>query len=330
MAETAAAPAAPASSPSPGAAAPNAGAHSAGPNPSAAAPTSPPRNGAAGPETPPASPPGDKPPPAWRPPPLKVYGETREVTAEQYHRYAQMAAAGEVSQKKLAEERKALEGWREKVRADPWSALGELGIDASQLDRHAATRLLEAEERLQETPEQREAREAKSELERLKKEKADAEEKQKQETVRQHRDTHFADMKKRYSEALTKVGIPEGFGAAFVMARMAHYEDNTPEGLEPPGAEQLAGLVLEDIRTEQKAAWGKLRGDALLDNLGEDMSLAVVNAYVERVERQRAAEAPPPIQKPAANRNPANGQFTPTPVPTRERVEFERILTGQG
>lgn len=288
--------------------------------------------------------------PAWKPPPLKVYGSERVVDTDVYHRYAQQGAMFDHQRQEIAREKAAHEAqvraWKERFKADPAAALREAEVDP---DAWAAERLVSEHQRKQETPEQKEAREAKEERDRLKKaleerEKADFEAK-----VTAERERRVGEMGRSFSKALEGLGLTGSSGWAFVehMANDWSEADEllqagriTPEEhqrMQDPNI--LAKLAVEAVRGKVVAVIGRLRGyQALQPVLGDELIDVCAEAWVQREEAKRASAAaqtgagavPQGQQRPAYQNNgngrerDANGQFVPA-APSRARSMFEEI-----
>lgn len=313
--------------------------------PAPAAPAAPAQSEGTAPDT---STPAAPAAPAWKPPPIKVYGQTREVDPDIYHRYAQQGAAFDHQRQEIAKREAAQaereRAWKERFKADPAAALREAEVDP---DGWAAERLISEHQRKQETPEQKEAREAKEERDRLKKTLAEREQADQQAKVAAERDRRIKALDESWTPALEKLGIPVGPANWPFIAHMADDVGEadellaagrvTPEehaAMTDPGL--LAKLALESIRTKVSVSLANLRGEAFRAVVGDAVLDIAAEAWVQREEAKRAGAAAQGgagavsagVQRPAPQGNgrerEANGQFAPA-SPSRARSQFEEI-----
>lgn len=97
---------------------------------------------------------------------LKIYDQEEEYTEEEVLKMAQKSRAADFKFNKAAELDKARASWLETAKKNPWVVFDELGLNADEL---AEARLMEKLKIQMMTPEQKEAWEAKSERDELKK-----------------------------------------------------------------------------------------------------------------------------------------------------------------
>jgi hypothetical protein len=279
-----------------------------------------------------------------------VYGQEREVPHEVALRYAQQGAAFQQQREELqrarAEHEKEVAAWKDRLKKDPAGLMKEAELDPKGW---AADYLIEQHQRSQETPEQQQARADREELARLKAEKTEAEQRaqaEKSEAVRQRR---MREIGQTFVSALKEGGVPEGPASWPYVSKMAGYQEEIDARflageLTPEEAQQasdpklLAKLATEDLRAEQAALFGKLRGDELAAVMGDEWLNRAAEAWVMREERKRAATqaqggagaVPVGVQLPSAQsnsngagrpRDPTTGKF----LPSRERTMFEEI-----
>lgn len=279
-----------------------------------------PEAGGGVPETPPA--------PVLRK--LKVYGQEREVPDDVYQRYAQQGAAFAQRQQEIAEKEAAHEAkvrkWEEEIKTRTAEALKERGLDP---DAWAAERLIAEHQRKQETPEQKELREAREKLATFEKEKAEAAEKARLDEIAQHRARYERDIGQKFEAALVEAGIPKGPAGWGFLEKMAGYQKEllqlaeqveakriTPEEYELAQAQLtpavLSKMAIEDARNEDVVKWGKFRGKDLAAVMGPDLLARAAEAWAMVEEEKRADQGgagavPTGVQRPPHQNN-GNGQ----------------------
>lgn len=318
--------------------------------PAAPASTSPaPAAGAgspAGASNPPSDPAGAASPPkpaeaapSWKPPKIKRFGQEVEPTEADYHRWAQIGAAGEYRFQDLSAKEQAIQAQKARFAQDPLAVyaeqLREQGMDEATvektIDRLAAQRVLAYRKAAEETEDQRALREERAKREALERKFQEQEEAAKQAEVKRHTDERFTDKRNRFQAALAaletkgegKVVLPET-SRNLTFMRMAHIEDSAVG--EKPTAEELAGLVEADMRAETalQVAGLKTRQQRLayLRAVGFD-SNQIAKDLREEFDELRAAKggapapAPPPAPKAPPSlpaRNGFNGQFVASPT----------------
>jgi hypothetical protein len=311
--------------------------------PAPAAPSAAPSNAPApsGQSAPAVSPDGGQPAaPAWKPPPLKVYGQTREVTdLEEYHRLAQHGAAfrqraDELAQKEAAIAKREAE-WAEKFKANPWAPFKENGLDER---REAAKLLLQKAEEQQLTPEQLELKTAKEKLAAIEKEREQAAQRQREEAVNTAKQRYLEQRGGAFVQALTSLGVPEGPVSWPFVAEMAHYQEQVdhlvalgPErgGITQEEAdreatpERLAKMAMDNLRGQDAAKWGRMDGKTLLHAIPREVGDRYLEARYEEFEAQRGGTGlqQPPAQQPRPN---GNGHAPGRDVATGKFIDRER------
>lgn len=274
---------------------------------------------------------------------LKVYGQEREVPEEVFVRYAQQGAAFAQQREELAQERQKYEAerkaWEEQVKANTAEALRARGLDPKKW---AAEEVVREYERTQETPEQKELREAREKLATFEKEKQEATQKAEQAKAEAVRTQHREEIAGRFMAALTELGVPEGPAGWPLVAEMARLQEQLDEAVlsgrvtpEEAAAEAppavLAKMALEAVRSQHALTFGNLRGEQLGWAMGDEWLDRAAEAWVIREEKKRAqagaGAVPAGVQRPApqpngngAARDPSTGQFK-----SRERSVFEEI-----
>lgn len=310
------------------------------PAPSGNISTAPPPSGAPpAPNTPGA--PEAKPTPAWKPPPLKVYGQTREVDPDEYHRLAQHGAAfrhrsDELDKREAkfaADQKAALEA----IEQDPIAYFQKRGLEAKKW---AAQLLLSKAEEEQLTPEQVESKRLKAENEALKKAQQDREEAARAAEVKGHKERRLAQLGGTFVAALKEAGVPEGPVSWPYVEEIATYQALLDAAVERGEFTQeevdreatpaiLAKVAVENLRAADVVRWGRMPGAELLHAVPRDVQDRIIEARGEELERQRAGgqQAAPAPQAPKPNgangraQDPATGRFL-----DREGVTFNRML----
>jgi hypothetical protein len=232
---------------------------------------------------------------------VKVYGSEREVPDEVYHRYAQQGAAFHQQREELArakaEHEARVKDWKERFKADPESVFREVELDPKQW---AARKLITDHERAQETPEQRELREAREKLAAIEKEKQEATARAQKEKTEAVAKRQRAELGAAWVGALKEAGVPEGPASWGFVAKMAGYQaeideavlagEMTPEEAQARISPQLlAKLAVEDMRAEQMVTFGNLRGKSLAAAMGREWLDRAAEAWVEVREAEEAA-----------------------------------------
>jgi hypothetical protein len=184
------------------------------------------------------------------------------------------------------------DGLLSRLKADPISALRDLGVDVRALSEKTILEDIELEKM---TPAERRAYEAEKKLKAYEAEKQKAEE-EKQRTVHEqevarHKD-EFASL---FMETMEATGLPKSSGR-YVLHRMASlYAQNEEAGLEST-PEEMATHVLEGLKREHTGVLSGLDGDRLLEYLGPDVVKKVLGAHLARINAKRGRPAQPTAQ----------------------------------
>lgn len=135
------------------------------------------------------------------------------------------------------------------------------------------------------SPEQQKAVENEKKLKAYEDEKKQAEEKKRADEMAELQKTHMERLDKMFVEALNKSGLPR---TSYTIKRMAELQlVNVQKKLEL-APEQLAKIVREDYIAEQKALYGNLEGDQLLDLLGPEVVKKLSKAQIAKLKSKSA------------------------------------------
>jgi hypothetical protein len=150
----------------------------------------------------------------------------------------------------------------------------------------AARKLITDHERAQETPEQRELREAREKLAAIEKEKQEATARAQKEKTEAVAKRQRAELGAAWVGALKEAGVPEGPASWGFVAKMAGYQAEIDEAV-------LAGeMTPEEAQAriaEQMVTFGNLRGKSLAAAMGREWLDRAAEAWVEVREAEEAA-----------------------------------------
>lgn len=191
-------------------------------------------------ETPPAEPP--------RKHRVRVDGEEMEVDEDELRRGYQLSRASFKKMEEAAKERKQAEALRERLKADPWAAMKDLGLDPDDL---AERRVWERIQASQMTPEQRKALEAEQRAKRAEEElKAEREKATASERERLAK-VEFQKIDTEITEALTKNELPK---TPDTVRRVAQLMERSLELGLNLAADDVAKLVVDEFRESMRRA----------------------------------------------------------------------------
>jgi hypothetical protein len=234
---------------------------------------------------------------------VKVDGVDEEVTLDKAIRQYRRHAAADHRFQEAAAIRKQAEETMARLKADPWAALKELGLDP---DKAASERILAKieEERLaSENPAELERRKLERELADERASKEEIQRKAEEIETNKKREIVRAKIDKQFTAALTEAQLP---ATPYTVARMAdvmarnlredEHWDATPA--------ELAQLVREDLQTELANLAKSLGPDQLEAFLGTDALKALRKYDLERVrsprlagQARRVSDGEPPIRR---------------------------------
>ena len=225
---------------------------------------------------------------------LKVDGKAQDLELDDTEILTrlQKAEAADRRMQESAKLRKDFMAAVEAIKADPFKALSDpvFGLD---LDKLAEQRLAQKYQVELMTPEQRAQFEQQQEFERLKKEAAQTKAELEKRIQAETDARVFQEIEQGFLKALGEEGLEKSTEALFEMARLADIA--LQNGVEYTPA-QLARQVQATLDGRREALAAKLRGglkgQKLLDALGDDVVREVLRYSVEKVRGKPAEEAP--------------------------------------
>lgn len=219
---------------------------------------------------------------------VMIDGAESEVTEEQLLRDYQTAKASAKRFEEGNRLRGQAERFVEQLRADPLSILQHpsLGIDFPAL---AEQFMYEKIQNEMLSPEERQVRQERAELERYRASEAERVAREKEMRMNQLRDHYANDYTQKFTTALEQTGLPR---TAWTVSRMASYVSQSLQSGYQPDLSEVAKLVHQDFVTEQKALFGSLDGSKLVELLGDDFAKKIRDAEIAKFKGTTAAAAP--------------------------------------
>lgn len=173
---------------------------------------------------------------------------------------------------------------KESFGSDLEAQLRAIGVDP---DEWAEKRLAQKLEEHRLTPEQREARAQKEELDRLRAEKAEMEKQQQQRQYDEQVSKYQQYYDQQFSDAIITSGLPK---TATTLKRMAEKAElYWGSGLQVP-LDIIAAEVKDDIKTEKRELIKSLKDDDLLDFYDDDEREAIRKLLVKQAKLQPPAQ----------------------------------------
>lgn len=226
---------------------------------------------------------------------LKVDGQEVEATLEDLQKAYSKVSAADKRFQEGAKARAQAEEFVRLLQTNPLKVLTHpsLGLNFREL---AENYLVEQLQEAQLTPEQKELRDAKAQLQAIK----EAEEMSKKEAEEQQR----AQLEEHYSneytnqivQALETATLPK---TPATVKRMAYYMSQAlQKGLDLK-ASDVVELVKQDYIQEQKELFGGLDGDMLLKLLGEDTASKIRKSDLARLKKSQPAVSKPSVSSPS-------------------------------
>lgn len=211
---------------------------------------------------------------------LKIEGKEVSLPESEVLALAQQGKVSAQRFQEAARARKEAEMLWEMLQNNPAEALKRRGIDVRKFSEETLLKYLEQE---QMSPEQKKAFENEQKLreyedrdKRAKQEAMQREYLESQQKFAQEYTTHFI-------KALEESGLPR---TDFTMKRMAELQLVNHKKKLNLDASSLAKLVREDYIREQKALFGAMEGDSLLEALGPDLVKKLSKAQIAKLRAQ--------------------------------------------
>jgi hypothetical protein len=211
---------------------------------------------------------------------VQVDGETFEVDEAELVKGYQRARASAKRFEEASKLQKTAQRVLEALQSDPMSILSHpsLGINAREV---AERYLLSQIENEMLTPEQRQAKAEREELDRYRNEQRERAEAEKKAHFENLKGQYASQYERQFTEVMDKTGVPK---TAETVARMAKYLRQAVANGHEPDLYDVAELVKEDIAAEQRAVYGSLEGDKLLQILGDDVAEKVRKAQLAKLQ----------------------------------------------
>lgn len=210
-------------------------------------------------------------------------------------------------------EKAATEGLVAKLKkggAEGRAALRALGVDPAKMGEEEILEMIRMEKM---SPAEKERYELQQKIKGFEDEKKKAEDEKKTAAHEAEKQRHMDELGGLFAEALTKTGLPRAAAPALFPRMAALYAQNEEAGLEST-PEEMAHHVMEGVRETQKAMYGRLKGQELLDFIGPEVLKEILNANLQRNSMGRVpgvpqqSRQPRPVAKPAgAKDNPRTG-----------------------
>jgi len=225
---------------------------------------------------------------------VKIGGVESEVTQEQLIAQYQKGVAAEKRFQEAAKIQKQTEQFIEALTADPVKVLSNpnLGINFREI---AENYLYEQLQQEMMTPEQRQQREAMTELERYRAQEQQRIAQQREAKANQLRDRYANEYTEKFTGALQETGLPK---TQWTVSRMANYMQQALQANIDPDVKDIAALVKEDYLQEQRELFSSLDGDSLIETLGEDLAKKFRMAEVAKLKRSSQNSQSTPVQAP--------------------------------
>lgn len=209
---------------------------------------------------------------------LKINGKDRQMTRSQIIAAAQQSEAATQKMQAASQKNKEAEALWEMLDKDPAEVLKRRGKDARKW---AEEYLLEHINNEKMTPEQKKSADNAKRLQEYeakeKRAKDDAHKKQLSDLESKHAQNYTT----IFVDALNKSGLPK---TEFTMKRMAQLQmTNIQKKLELT-SDQLASVVKKDYIEEQKALFGAMEGDSLMDSLGPELMKKLQKAQLAKLK----------------------------------------------
>lgn len=246
---------------------------------------------------------------------LKVNGEDREVTLdwndkEDIIRRLQMAEAGQSAMQRSAELERNFDSGIQNIMDDPWAALEEMGFD---VDAMAEERIQQQIQQLQKTPEQVAQEERDTELESLRQQIKDQEEKRNDAEYQRVEQEASINLDQEITSALSATtDLPK---SSYVVKRIADAMLNAMDhGIEDITVAQVIPSVQKEINEEMQGLFSAMPDKVLEQYLG--------NKTLDRLRQGRLAK----MKTPTARSIQDTGRQEPVEQEVKKKVKMSDWL----
>lgn len=223
-----------------------------------------------------------------------------EVDEDEVVRGYQRARAANRKFEEASQVKKQVESFVQALKANPWQALQQLGIDP---DEAAYSRVKTKIEREMMSPEEIRAQKEREEYELDREELKKYKEQEAKVKFEQEKARAFDSYAKKFTQALEAADIPR---SPFTVKRMAEYERQARQAGYELTAQELGELVKEDFHGERSPAYETMNGKQLINYLG--------TGAVEKIREEILRQAQPKATS-------EQGSFTPAQKkPTQKKA----------
>ena len=216
---------------------------------------------------------------------LKVNGKEIEFDASNEDRIKAEVQKGLAAQEKFqqsAKIQKQAEQFINMLQTNPEAVLSHpsLGINLREFAENYLYKQLKAE---QMSPEERQAKTEKEELERYRAERAEAKKQEEAQKMEQLKEQYRQDYANKFQQALEKTGIPKN---DWSIKRMADYmREAIRRGHSNITPEDVAPMVREDWLGAQRELLSSLDGEKLIEMVGKDTAEKIRKYHIEQVNK---------------------------------------------
>ena len=214
---------------------------------------------------------------------LKVDGKDMEVPIDQLVKDYNLKQASMKRFEEAAQQRKQAETLIQQLFEDPESFLDHPKFKEKGLTkRQIAEQILRKEiEREMLSPEELKQRETETELETLRREKAEREAEQKKQEFERHKQAAEQKYSSKFQEALEGAKLPK---TPFTVKRLAEYQRQALRAGYDLTASELGELVAEEVRGEVKELTGHLDAETLISIFGDDIAKKIREYDLKKIE----------------------------------------------
>lgn len=209
---------------------------------------------------------------------LKINGKEVEMSEGEIIERAQRSESAAQRFQEASDMTRKAEAILKQADEDPAGFFSKRGKNIREW---AENYLMEELKREQMNPEQKKALENEQKLKQYEKEKKDDADKKQSDEIAAKFKEHNENYNKLFVEALGKAGLPK---TAYTVKRMAELQLVNIKKKFDLNADQLAKLVREDYMAEQKALYGPMEGEQLLEILGPDVVKKLSKAQIAKLK----------------------------------------------